>query len=71
MEQISSSQVTPAIWSLFRPAEMVISRCYQVLEGVVGHGKILVDNLQAPTWAVVQEPITNHSKEKPDDPQLC
>lgn len=57
MEHITPAKVTPAIRALFHPDEMAVSRCYQVLDGVVSRGKILVDHSAAPAWAVVQEPF--------------
>jgi GNAT superfamily N-acetyltransferase len=53
--RITSAQVTTAIRSLFRTDEMQASRCFKVLEGTVPNGKILVDNLLDPHWALVQE----------------
>lgn len=57
MQQITFNQVTPAIRALFNPDDMVISRCYQVLDGAVEKGTIFVHNLANPTWAAVQEAI--------------
>ena len=59
MMHITADKVTPAIRSLFRSDEMVASRCFVVLDGAVGHGKILVDDAVNPKWAVVQEAVDN------------
>jgi len=59
MIRITSDQVTPEIRSLFRCDEMMASRCFAVLEGVISTGKILVSNLVDPKWAIVQEPFDN------------
>ncbi len=55
MIRITAAQVTPAVRSLFRSDEMQARRCFAVLEGSDPTGKILVDNLLDPHWAVVQE----------------
>jgi RimJ/RimL family protein N-acetyltransferase len=57
MIRITPSQVTPAIRALFRTDEMAATRCFTVLEGSVPGGKILVDDLLDPRWALVQEDI--------------
>ncbi len=54
---ILPSQVTSVIRAMFTPGEMVISRLFQVLDGAVDRGKILVDNPDKPAWAAVQEPF--------------
>ena len=59
MIRITSDQVTSVIRSLFRTDEMIASRCFAVLDGVVSTGKIIVNNLVDPTWAIVQEPLDN------------
>ncbi len=59
MVRITSDQVTSIIRSLFRTDEMAASRCFAVLEGAVSTGKILVDNLVDPQWAIVQEAVDN------------
>jgi hypothetical protein len=59
MIPITPAQVTPKIRSLFRADEMQAARCFNVLEGSVPHGKILVDDLIDPHWALVQE-ATDH-----------
>jgi GNAT superfamily N-acetyltransferase len=55
MIRITPAQVNSAVRSLFRTDEMQSARCFAVLEGTVPFGKILVDNLLDPQWAVVQE----------------
>ena len=55
MISIPSAQVTPAIRALFRTDEMSATRCFAVFEGSVPAGKILVDNLIDPHWALVQD----------------
>jgi GNAT superfamily N-acetyltransferase len=59
MVKITPAQVTPEVRALFRTDEMQAKRCFTVLEGSVPHGKILVDNLMEPHWALVQEPVDN------------
>jgi len=59
MVRITSDQVTYLIRSLFRVDEMAASRCFAVLEGAVRTGKIIVDNLVDPKWAIVQEAVDN------------
>jgi hypothetical protein len=59
MIRITSDKVTPAVRSLFRSDEMAASRCFVVLDGAVSHGKIMVDNLVDPKWAIVQEAVDN------------
>ena len=55
MIQITPTQVTPKIRSLFRSDEMQARRCFSVLEGSDPAGKILVDQLPGPIWGLVQE----------------
>jgi RimJ/RimL family protein N-acetyltransferase len=57
MIRITSDIVTPAIRFLFHSDEMAASRCFAVLDGVINTGKIIVDNLVHPKWAIVQEPL--------------
>lgn len=57
MIEISANQVTPEVRSLFRQDEPQAPRCFRVLDGVIHAGKIITDNLETPTWAVVQEPF--------------
>jgi hypothetical protein len=59
MTPITPPQVTPAIRSLFCTDEMQAARCFNVLDGSVPNGKILVDDPIAPQWALVQE-ATDH-----------
>jgi hypothetical protein len=59
MIHITPAQVTPAVRSLFHTGEMQAARCFNVLAGTVPNGKILVDNLPDPHWALVQE-ATDH-----------
>jgi RimJ/RimL family protein N-acetyltransferase len=59
MIRITSDKVTSAIRSLFRTDEMQASRCFAVLDGAVSSGKIIVDNLADPKWAIVQEAVDN------------
>ena len=59
MIEINSNQVTTEIRSLFRKDEPQAPRCFKVLDGVTVAGKILTDNVENPTWAVVQEPYEN------------
>ena len=60
MIQITSDQVTPQIRALFRTDEPQAKRCFLVLEGAAGGGKIIVDDPNHPRWAVVQE-VTDNS----------
>jgi hypothetical protein len=60
MISITPAQVTPAVRALFRTDEMGATRCFAVLEGSVPAGKILVDDLSVPQWALVQEAV-DHS----------
>ena len=55
MIQITPDQVTPPIRALFRTEAMQAVRCFAVLEGSAPKGKIFVDNLTDPRWALVQE----------------
>lgn len=55
MLHITADQVTPSIRSLFRTDEPQARRCFAVLDGAPPAGKIIVDDLDHPTWAVVQE----------------
>jgi hypothetical protein len=57
--RITAEQVTPDIRSFFRTDEMQAKRCFTVLDGVVSGGKIIVDNVVHPKWAIVQENIDN------------
>lgn len=59
MIRITPAQVTPAIRALFRTDEMQAVRCFAVLEGSAPKGKIFVDNLTDPRWALVQEAYDN------------
>lgn len=59
MIRITPAQVTPEIRSLFCTDEMSATRCFAVLEGSVPRGKILVDDLSGPHWALVQEAYDN------------
>lgn len=56
IKEISSNEVTSALRSLFRKDEPQIRRCFAVLDGVSQAGKIITDDVQNPTWSVVQEP---------------
>lgn len=55
MAQIPSSRVTPALRSLFRTDEPQARRCFAVLDGVPGMGKILTDDPDHPTRGAVWE----------------
>ena len=59
MIHITNAQVTPTIRSLFSTKEMQAVRCFAVLDGTAPAGKILVDNLIDPKWALVQEVVDN------------
>jgi hypothetical protein len=59
MIRITPAQVTTAVRSLFRTDEMQATRCFNVLEGSVPSGKILVDNPMVPHWALVLEGYDN------------
>ena len=59
MIEITPDQVPSKIRSLFRKDEPQAARCFNVLDGVIPAGKILTDNVDNPTWAVVQEPHDN------------
>ena len=59
MIEIKPNQVTTKIRSLFRRDEPQAARCFNVLDGVIPTGKILTDNVDNPTWAVVREPHDN------------
>ncbi len=59
MIPITPAQVTPAVRSLFSPAEMQAVRCFAVLEGSVPSGKIFVDDLHHPRWGLVLEAVDN------------
>jgi RimJ/RimL family protein N-acetyltransferase len=54
MISIATSQITPPIIALFDIALPTMPRAFNVLEGVT-RGLILVDDLDAPTWAAVRE----------------
>ena len=56
MLEISSTQVTPAIRSLFRRDEPQAPRCFRVLDGVSNAGRIITDDVESPRWSVVLEP---------------
>ena len=55
MQQITSDQVTTSIRALFRTDVPQSPRCFSVLDGTASSGKIIVDNLANPQWAIVQE----------------
>ena len=59
MIQITSDKVTSTIRSLFRIDEMLATRCFAMLDGATSTGKIIVDNLIDPKWAIVQEAVDN------------
>lgn len=59
MFRITADTVTPAIRSLFRTDEPQARRCFAVLDGAIPAGKIIVDNPDNPTWAIVQEIVDN------------
>ena len=59
MIEINPNQVTTAIRALFRKDEPQAPRCFRVLDGSTITGKIITDNVEDPTWAVVQEPFEN------------
>ena len=54
MISIRADQVTQVILSLFDFTRPTMPRAFNVLEGIT-RGKILVDDLTHPTWAVVHE----------------
>jgi RimJ/RimL family protein N-acetyltransferase len=56
MIEIISDHVTPEIIKLFRRDEPQAPRCFRVLKGVIQSGKIFTDDVENPTWSVVQEP---------------
>jgi RimJ/RimL family protein N-acetyltransferase len=56
IEEISSNEVTSALRTLFRNDEPQIRRCFAVLDGISHAGKIITDDVENPTWSVVQEP---------------
>ena len=56
IKEISSNEVTSALRLLFRKDEPQIRRCFAVLDGIFHAGKIITDDVQNPTWSVVQEP---------------
>ncbi len=51
--QLSSSQVTLELRSLFDPGDPASLRCFGVLEGRLA-GRILVNDAMHPTWGIVQ-----------------
>ncbi len=59
MMRITPAQVTPAVRALFRTDEMQAVRCFAVLDGSAPKGKIFIDNLPDPRWALVQEAYDN------------
>jgi RimJ/RimL family protein N-acetyltransferase len=59
MIHITSDQVTPALRALFHTDEPQAPRCFSVLDGVNRAGKIICNDPNHPTWAVVREP-TDH-----------
>ena len=59
MIEIKSDQVTSVIRNFFKRDEPQAPRCFRVLDGVIASGKILVDDIQNPTWSVVREPHDN------------
>lgn len=60
MQQITSDQVTAPIRALFRTDVPQAPRCFAVLDGTANSGKIIVDHLANPQWAIVQE-LLDHS----------
>ncbi len=54
MQQLNTSQITPAFISLFRSDQPQASRCFAVLVNGA-RGKIFADDATKPTWGVVQE----------------
>ncbi len=59
MLRITPGQVTPAIRALFRTDDMQATRCFVTLDGTTGTGRIIVDDLAHPRWAMVQEAVDN------------
>ncbi|MBV7327812.1 GNAT family N-acetyltransferase [Chloroflexi bacterium TSY] len=55
MNQITSDQVTSQLRNLFHIDDPEATRCFNVLAGVEPRGKILTDDIDNPTWSVVQE----------------
>lgn len=56
MIAISAADVTPAVQALFEEPQPTLPRAWNVLDGTV-RGAIMVDDLAAPTWAVVRDAI--------------
>ncbi len=56
MIRITSTNVTPALRSLFRIDEPQARRCFAVLDGVGPPGIIVTNNSVNPTWGAVWEP---------------
>jgi hypothetical protein len=54
MIRLQPDQVTPELLALFDPGQPAGLRAFAVLDGLLP-GRILVDGLPAPTWAVAQE----------------
>lgn len=54
MLSISPEQVTPQVAALFDLHHPTMPRAFQVLDGII-RGQIVVDALEAPTWALVRE----------------
>src|SRR5262245_12960212 len=54
MIQLTSTQVSSQLSSLFDPDMPASVRCFAVLEGQLG-GRIWTDDLANPTWGLVQE----------------
>ena len=54
MISITPDQITPPMMALFDITRPTMPRAFNVLEGVT-RGLILVDDLDAPTWAAVRE----------------
>ncbi|MEM7536055.1 MAG: GNAT family N-acetyltransferase [Chloroflexota bacterium] len=58
MNQINAAQITPVFKSLFRSDDPQPVRCFTVLEGS-NPGNIFVDDIDNPTWGLVQETYDN------------
>ena len=56
LREITLNGVTPSLRALLRSDEPQARRCFAVLDGVFEHGRILTDDAENPTWAIVQEP---------------
>jgi len=54
IQQIHPEQVNPAHTALFNSTDPASLRCFAILDGTA-NGKIFTNNIDIPTWAVVQE----------------